>query len=510
LQRNEIAATVELRADLARWPAEVRHAPLCALSACPRASGGPTWVPLPHVPEDGVFVVPGAILEVCLMIKRGLSPLFGRLFLVIAAVTLTATVLTLGAFAAPAPAPYANGFENAADVDSATYPDDAMHSVSRVASGTDGIDSAADIYLDTSLSTTGADLRFDWDSAISNTSGTFRRDFVFNVGTNGSGGFVMSASNNAGRSGADPANPGRSPYTISTSGWYTFQHHFYDAGGDVLAVDLSVRNLGAATPLQTWTLTDPTDVIGTTVGGNQYGWLVNNELPLALDNVTRSGITAPICTPTGLFRDGVYLTARQIGGDVTGTLDASTCNIGVYYGPGTSGSVSDADISGANYYGVVANAAAVDVTHTSIHDIGETPLNGSQHGVGVLYTTIDQAGVSTGSAATGTLSGTTITNYQKNGVVVSGSGASVTVQNNTVTGQGRISYIAQNGIQISFGASATVAGNTVSKNFYVPKSFVACGLLFYQAAGVKQTGNLFSENESNLCNVGRGGGNTNP
>jgi hypothetical protein len=54
------------------------------------------------------------------MIKRGFSPLFGRLFLVIAAVTLTATVLTLGAFAAPAPAPYANGFENAADVDSAT------------------------------------------------------------------------------------------------------------------------------------------------------------------------------------------------------------------------------------------------------------------------------------------------------------------------------------------------------------------------------------------------------
>jgi hypothetical protein len=474
------------------------------------------------------------------MIKRGLSPLFGRLFLVIAAVTLTATVLTLGAFAAPAPAPYANGFENAADVDSATNPNDAMYSVARVASGTGGISSpagawhaaadvgsgaftryggysgvfptggyttSADIYLDTSLSTTGADLRFDWDSAISNASGGFGRDFVFNVGTNGSGGFVMSASNNAGRSGADPANPGRSPYTISTSGWYTFQHHFYDDGTGVLAVDLSVRNVGAATPLQTWTLSDPTDVIDTTVGGNRYGWLVNNELPLALDNVTRSGA---ICTPTGFFRDGVELTARQIGGDVTGTLDASTCNIGVYYGPGTSGSVSDADISGANYYGVVASAAAVDVTHTSIHDIGETPLNGSQHGVGVLYTTIDQAGVSTGSAATGTLSGTTITNYQKNGVVVSGPGASVTVQNNTVTGQGRISYIAQNGIQISFGASATVMGNNVSKNFYVPKSFVACGLLFYQAAGVKQTGNLFSENESNLCNVGRGGGNTNP
>ncbi len=67
------------------------------------------------------------------------------------------------------------------------------------------------------------------------------------------------------------------------------------------------------------------------------------------------------------------------------------------------------------------------------------------------------------------LSGSTLTNYQKNGVVVSGSGASVTVQNNTVNGLGKIDSIAQNGIQISFGATATVSGNTVSDNFYTPK-----------------------------------------
>ena len=81
---------------------------------------------------------------------------------------------------------------------------------------------------------------------------------------------------------------------------------------------------------------------------------------------------APPCQATG-FRN---LTAAQIGGDVTGTLDAAGCNIGVYYAPGTTGSVSAADISGANYYGVVVNAAAVNVTNSSIHDIGETPLNG--------------------------------------------------------------------------------------------------------------------------------------
>ena len=174
----------------------------------------------------------------------------------------------------------------------------------------------------------------------------------------------------------------------------------------------------------------------------------------------------------------------------------------------TEGTVSDAEIYGANYYGVVVNAAAADVTDSSIHDIGESPFNGAQHGVGVLYTTIDQAGETTGDAATGTLSGNTITNYQKNGVVVSGDGAAVSVLDNTVTGQGQIDYIAQNGIQISYGGTALVRGNTVTGNWYTPASYTACGLLFYQASGVKQQANTLSGNETNLCNAGRGGGNT--
>jgi hypothetical protein len=226
-----------------------------------------------------------------------------------------------------------------------------------------------------------------------------------------------------------------------------------------------------------------------------------------IDNVS---LASENCAPTGFYRDGIDLTAAQIGGNVTGPLDATGCNIGVYYGPGTSGTVNNADIHGANYYGVVANAAEVNVTNSQIHDIGETPFNGSQHGVAVDYTTLNQDGNSTGPAATGMLSGNTIGNYQKNGVVVSGPGASVQILNNTVTGQGQIDYIAQNGIEIADNASALVKGNTVTGNWYTPKSYVACGLLFYQANGVKQQANNLYANEMNLCNVGRGGGGYNP
>ena len=146
------------------------------------------------------------------------------------------------------------------------------------------------------------------------------------------------------------------------------------------------------------------------------------------------------CTETGFVRDNIDLTAALINptAPVTGEVDATGCNIGVYYGATKSGSVSGANIHGANYYGVVVNAAAVNVTNSSIHDIGESPLNGVQHGVGVFYTTLNQDASSTGTAATGTVSGNIVTKYQKGGIVVNGPGAAVTISGNTVTGEGPV------------------------------------------------------------------------
>lgn len=209
--------------------------------------------------------------------------------------------------------------------------------------------------------------------------------------------------------------------------------------------------------------------------------------------------TAATCTPTGFVKDGMDLTAAQIGGGANGVdLDATGCNIGIYYNADHPGSVSNSNIHGANYYGVVVDGTNATVAGSTIHDIGESPLNGTQHGNAVLYT----------NGATGTASGDTVYHYQKNGITVSGNGTSVSVTGNTVTGEGPVNYIAQNGIQISFGGSATVTGNTVSGDWYTPATVTACGLLFYQASGVKQSKNNLFDNQTNLCNAGRGGGNS--
>jgi hypothetical protein len=108
-----------------------------------------------------------------------------------------------------------------------------------------------------------------------------------------------------------------------------------------------------------------------------------------------------------------------------------------------------------------------------------------------------------------TISGNTATDYQKTGILANGSVAA-TITGNTVTGDGPITYIAQNGIQVGFGATATVKGNTASANWYTPASDLACGLLIYQADGVNASSNNFFNNERNLCNFGKGGGTFKP
>jgi len=155
-----------------------------------------------------------------------------------------------------------------------------------------GYSTGVDIYLDVPYAIANPDTRFDWSSAINNTTGSFRRDFVFNVGTDALG-FVISGGNNSTRCGADPADPGHTPVHISASGWYTFKHTFAGLPGSPLVVTLQVMLAGSNVPLGTWVRSDPSDIIGVTVGGNRYGWFVQNEFDgLAIDNSFRTGVVS--------------------------------------------------------------------------------------------------------------------------------------------------------------------------------------------------------------------------
>ena len=53
-----------------------------------------------------------------------------------------------------------------------------------------------------------------------------------------------------------------------------------------------------------------------------------------------------------------------------------------------------------------------------------------------------------------------------------------------------------------------IYNNSVSGNEYTPTTVVACGIQIFEADGVEVNNNKMFKNEKNICNEGKGGGNS--
>ena len=181
---------------------------------------------------------------------------------------------------------------------------------------------------------------------------------------------------------------------------------------------------------------------------------------------------AAACVPTPYA--GLTAVVVNPAQPVEGEVDATGCNIGVYFDAG-SGVVSNAEIHGATHFGVLVNAATsdvhVDVLDSDVHDIGNVPFDGVQIGVGIHYRAYFA------NSATGRIGGNDVRRYQKSGIVVNGHGTNVTVRDNVVEGLGPVGFIAQNGIQVGWGATAQVSRNFVADNSYTGTSTVSSGIV---------------------------------
>ncbi|MEZ4652721.1 MAG: FlgD immunoglobulin-like domain containing protein [Candidatus Eisenbacteria bacterium] len=116
-------------------------------------------------------------------------------------------------------------------------------------------------------------------------------------------------------------------------------------------------------------------------------------------------------------------------------------------------------------------------------NVSDTPQSGVQHGIGIYSTN------NTGGPYSLEVGNCTVSNYQKNAMALSGDGMTVDVHDCTTTGSGDVAYIAQNGIQISFGAGGSITDCTVQDMRYTPASVVASGILIYQGTTVTMSGN---------------------
>ena len=190
------------------------------------------------------------------------------------------------------------------------------------------------------------------------------------------------------------------------------------------------------------------------------------------------------CTSTGFPTNPTtgnpLLTAALVNpsGTVKGTVDATGCGVGVYYGPGKKGKIDGANIINAVYYGVLVNDASVDVVDSTI-SIGVANLWGpiDYRPIGVFYIN--------GDKKTHKIEGNTINllDYGKGGIIAKNPTTHVNISGNTINGFGPNSTIASNGIEIGDGAHAQITDNVVKANQYSLTDTNATGILIFGGPG---------------------------
>ena len=209
-----------------------------------------------------------------------------------------------------------------------------------------------------------------------------------------------------------------------------------------------------------------------------------------------NGHTITGVDPVGSHFVGAVIQAQP------GTNNVTVTNLGVTV---SLADVCDAD--SARLRGILFDAVGGSITNNDVIGLKQGTNSGCQEGNAIE---VRNAPFSRGGPDKAvSITGNTVTDYQKTGIIANGS-VNGTITDNVVTGAGPITYIAQNGIQVGFGATALVRGNTVSANWYTPTDTIACGLLLFDADGVKLQMNRLFNNEVNTCKFGRGGGSIKP
>jgi hypothetical protein len=179
--------------------------------------------------------------------------------------------------------------------------------------------------------------------------------------------------------------------------------------------------------------------------------------------------TISIIVPNGVTFDGAGHTITAVdpvgshfmGGVIqNGGPTANVTNVKIT----TSGLADICDAGPDRLRGILFDGASGSITNTEITNIQQMTgghVSGCQEGNGIE---VRNFGASPTTVRV-SIDGNVITAYQKTGIVANGD-TDATITDNVVTGVGRQAFIAQNGIQIGFGATALVKRNEVSNNAY--------------------------------------------
>ena len=180
--------------------------------------------------------------------------------------------------------------------------------------------------------------------------------------------------------------------------------------------------------------------------------------------------------------------------DVTGTTGVNLKDLGVNGTAATPSLDTDGFGCGQDYVGVYYHDASGSMTNDTVTQVKmPADLFGCQGGLDVYAAT--DAGSSSPSSLT--MSADNINNYDKNGITCDDPGTVCSIKGTTVTGIGSTPAIAQNGIQI-WAASGAVSGNTVTNNTYDGPFYAASGILIGNPSTLSVKDNTVTSNDSDI------------
>lgn len=232
-------------------------------------------------------------------------------------------------------------------------------------------------------------------------------------------------------------------------------------------------------------------------GGHSWGYNAFATIQEAIDAVQGSTIhVAP-----GTYVEQLHIAMDDldiVGSGVGQTIIKSPATLTEFFGTNypivfvdgctgvdISGVTIDGDGQGdANYrfVGVAFWNAGGSLTDAEVLNIMDTPFSGAQHGIGI-YAYND-----TGGPYTVVLADVHVEDFQKNAMALSGDGLTVDLDRVTCIGAGPTDVTAQNGIQIGYGAGGTVDDCLVTDIHYSPMTWMATGILFYDATTIDLAG----------------------
>jgi hypothetical protein len=186
------------------------------------------------------------------------------------------------------------------------------------------------------------------------------------------------------------------------------------------------------------------------------------------------------------------LVGAENGASVTiKNLTVNGNNQGVVYATGANGG---GDLVGIEGVDSSLNVSNVHVTGTE--DVESGVLQGGQGNKGIVVNDTNS------SAETLTVTGSTVDNFQKAGILMEGAGLTVNVNNNTVTGVGaNPTNLSQNLIELELGATGSITHNQVTG--VSDANFGSNGVLIFKSgSGVTVSNNTVTGLAGNVNSAG--------